>query len=297
MKKLGALIIFVGGAAGAVHLPTGNYSHVEAYGDYLLAFTPGLDNGFVMINREGDVLFDGAESGLGYATYVNGAVSPDGPRLALLVADNVRSFVAVLGPGDERVEFKYDRDCGPPLWDRDGNFWFAAEGQLYRNGEPVGVEVASEHVSLSPDGRFAAFTDEHGGALYRVDLENGAREVLSSERKFYAPIYASRGYVVAGCAEGEIWLFDSHGGGRMISDGRHPAWCETTESVLFIRVGPEADGEYIPESEIWLYELAGNLLQITDTPDVAETWPVSWRGDIVAVDNETYDLIYIEQEW
>ena len=312
MKKMGAFIIVVGVVgAGAVELPSGSYSHVEACGDYLLAFTPGLSNRFFMLDRDGDVVTDSAEAGLGYESYVTGAVSPDGRRLALLVDDAVRSFVAVMGPGDDRLEFKYDYSCGAPVWDKDGDLWYAAGGLLYKNGESTGLGVKSDHISISPDGRYLAYapylwlpTDsrspaslEKFDAIYRLDLDTGARDVIADNREFIIPFYTTTGHIIAGCWENEIWMFEPGGEGTMISEGIHPAWCAETESVLFVKAGPEADGEYIPESEIWLYELPGNLRQMTDTPDVAETWPVSWRGDIVATENESNELIYIKQEW
>lgn len=310
-KSFMALTLAVVAPALGMTFPDVSYGRVLTCGDYLLAFTPGLSNRFLMLDRDGHVVLDSRDSDWDYETYVDGAVTPDGRTLALRVDDARVSFIMVLGPDGGRREFKYDYSCGSPAWDGDGNLWYTAGGLLYKNGEATGIGVKSDHISLSPDGRYLVYapylyvtTDssspaslEKPDAIYRLDLETGAKDVVADNREFVIPFYTTTGHIVARCQEGEIWLFEPDGEGKTISEGMHPSWCAETEAVLFIRAGPEADGEYIPEAEIWLYELTGNLLQITDTPDVAETWPVSWRGDILATDNESNELIYIEQEW
>ena len=312
MKRLFifTLVLAVGTAWGMT-FPDVSYGVVVTCGDYLLAFTRGLSNRFFMLDRDGRIVLDSRGSGWDYETYVNGALAPDGRTLALLVDDASVSYIAVVGPDGGRREFKYDYSCSCPVWDGDGNLWYTAGGLLYKNGESTGLGVKTGHISISPDGRYLAYvpylyagTDSRSpesldvpGTIYRLDVETGAKDVVADNREFIIPFYTTTGHIVAASWEGEVWLFEPGGEGIMISEGMHPAWCAETKSVLFIRAGPEANGEYIPESEIWLYELAGNLWQMTDTPDVAETWPVSWRGDIVATDNESNELIYIEQEW
>jgi len=312
MKKLLAVLI-LGAVAPAfgITFPDLPYAHVATSGDYLLAFTKGLGNCFILMDRDGEILLDSRDSDLDYEAFFDGAVTPDGRNLALLVYDGGLDFILIIGPDGSRREFKYDDDCGPPIWDSDGNFWYTAVGLLYKNGEPTGHEVKGVSISISPDGRFMTYAEYFyvsadsgvepyvydAGAIHRLDLDTGAKEVVADDRTFIAPFYATTGHIIADCWEGEVWLFEPDGEGKLISEGIHPAWCAETGSVLFVKAGPESDRTYVQESEIWLYELAGNLWQMTDTPDVAETWPVSWRGDIVAVENESNELTYIKQEW
>jgi hypothetical protein len=312
VKKFVLITLALAAAAGGgITFPDISYGRVVTCGDYLLAFTPGRSNRFLMLDRDGDVVLDSRDQGWDYDAYIDGAVTPDGQNLALRVDDARVSYIVAVEVGGGRREFKYDYSCGSPVWDGDGNLWYTAGGLLYKNGSATGIDVKSYHISISPDRRYLVYapylyvtTDsssptslEKPDAIYRLDLGTGARDVVADNREFIIPFYTTTGHIVAGCAEGEVWLFEPGGEGTMISPGIHPAWCAETESVLFVKAGPEADGEYIPESEIWLYELSGNLRQMTNTPDVAETWPVSWRGDIVATENESNELIYIKQEW
>jgi hypothetical protein len=310
-KSLMALTLAVVAPALGMTFPDVPYGRVLTSGDYLLAFTMGRSNRFFMLDRDGRILLDSKNSDLDYEAFIDGAVTPDGRNLALRVDDAGVSYIVVLGPDGGRREFKYDYSCGSPVWDGDGNLWYTAGGLLYENGESTGIGVKSDHISISPDSRYLVYapylyvmTDsssptslEKPDAIYRLDLETGAKDVIADNREFIIPFYTTTGHVVAACQEGEIWLFEPGGKGKMISEGMHPSWCADTESILFIRAGPEAEGEYIPESEIWRCELGGEPQQITDTPDVAETWPVSWRGDIVPTDNDTNKLIYIERDW
>jgi hypothetical protein len=309
-KSLVALTLAVVAPAWGITFPDVPYGRVLTCGDYLLAFTPGLSNRFLMLDRDGRVLLDSRTQDWNYDTYVDGAVTPDGNNLALRVDDGRASYIVAVEIGGGRREFKYDYSCGAPAWDGDGNLWYTAGGLLYKNGSATGFGVKSYHISISPDGRYLVYapylyvtTDsraptslEKPDAIYRLDLETGAKDVIANNREFIIPFYTTTGRIVAACREGEIWVFEPGGEGAMISEGMHPSWCAETESVLFVKAGPEADGEYIPESEIWRCELGGEPRQITDTPDVAETWPVSWRGDVVATDNESNEIIYIKRE-
>ncbi len=310
-KSLVALTLAVVAPALGITFPDVPYGRVLTSDDYLLAFTMGRSNRFFMMDRDGQILLDSKGSDMDYDAFIDGAVTPDGKNLALRVDDASVSYIVAVEIGGGRREFKYDYSCGSPVWDGDGNLWYTAGGLLYKNGSATGFGVKSYHISISPDGRYLVYapylyvtTDssaptslEKPDAIYRLDLETGAKDVLADDREFIIPFYTTTGHIVAACREGEIWLFEPGGEGKMISEGIQPSWCAETESVLFVKAGPEADGEYIPESEIWLYELGGNLRQMTDTPDVAETWPVSWRGDIVATESESNELIYIKQEW
>ncbi len=292
-----ALVILAAVApAGGITFPDVPYGRVSTSGDYLLVFTMGLSNRFFMLNRDGEILFDTAGSGLDYNAFVDGAVTPDGRHLVLRVDDATISFILVIGPDGSRREYKYDDGCGPPVWDVEGNLWYAVGEELYRNHEPSGLRVEDEYISISADGRFAAYADV-AGALYRLELDTGAKEVVASGKAFFPPRYATTGQIIVGCWEKEIWVFEPGGEGEMVAEGIHPAWCAETEAVLFAVPSPESEGEYIPAAEIWRYDRTGTLWQMTDTPEVAETWPVSWRGDIVAVDSLTNELIYIKQEW
>jgi hypothetical protein len=313
VKRLFIFTLVLAAVAPALGMtfPDVPYGRVLTCGDYLLAFTMGRSNRFFMLDRAGEIVLDSQNSGWDYDAYIDGSVTPDGRNLALRVDDARVSYVVVVGPDGGRREFKYDYSCSEPVWDGDGNLWYTAGGLLYKNGESTGFGVKSDHISISPDGRYLAYapylwlpTDsrspaslEKFDAIYRLDLETGAKDLIADNREFIIPCYTTTGHIIAACREGEVWLFGPDGEGEMISEGIQPSWCDETNSILFIRAGPEADGEYIPESEIWLYELTGNLRQMTDTPDVAETWPVSWRGDIVATENESNEIIYIKQEW
>jgi hypothetical protein len=288
----------------ALRFPSEPYSHAVPCGEKLLAFTKGLSNKFILFDKNGEVITDSVAEGLEYECFINGAYSPDGETIAVWAGDNTEMWVLLLNDnGILQDRLGPYSDCGCPIWSESGNLWYMADGNLFKDGDgqafPQGFTLEVDYIDVSPDGDSVIFFDGEG-RIYEADIEGGSPEIISEDKNFFVPKYGPSGQIFAATHDNEIWLFETDRQGRLIGEGIEPSWYVDSggsglEGVLFV----QTDDHWmdVTESEIWLADIGGTLYQMTNTPDVAETYPVDWNNDIIAVDGITGDLIHIVQEW
>ncbi len=259
-------------APGAMDEPV---NHVSGFGESMLLAgrsvlvwkgTPGeLTAGELGCDR----FYRPVESPLGDAVAV-WAGSDQGEGVVVVRMDG-HGF---LGPWEE---------AGLPCWDNAGNLWFTADGELLRNGESTGQLLTAHHISVSPDGGTVVFTDR-GDRLLSMEIATGAVDTLSTDYRYYAPIFTSQGDIISPSLDGGIIKY-RRGETACIDQGEHPVWWREREALIYVKTTD--DGHSITSSDIWMWTEEGGSERLGETPDIIEINPATSARGVLYVDLAT----------
>lgn len=196
------------------------------------------------------------------------AGSDRGDRIVLIRRDGVE----VLG--------LYAR-AGLPCWDAMGNLWFTAGEELLRNGKPWGLALDAHHISISPDGGTAAFTDS-SDRLLTMDLATGAVDTVSSSFRYYGPFFTENADLVSPTLDGGIRLLRG-GENSPVDWGDHPAWWPEMDGIVYIKTTD--DGLRLTSSDLWLWTETSGAGILVETPYILEVNPVPCGTGVYFVDD------------
>lgn len=219
---------------------------------------------------------------LGCDRFYRPVESPLGDAVALWAGSDEGEGVVVVRMDGHGFLGPWEK-TGLPCWDHSGNIWFTADGELLRNGEPAGQLLTAHHISVSPDGGTVVFTDR-GDRLLLMEIATGAVDTLSTDYRYYAPIFTSGGEIISPSLDGGI-IHYRDGEPVYLDHGEHPVWWREREALLYVKTTD--DGHRITSSDIWMWTEEGGSESLGETPDIIEVNPAPSARGVLYVDLAT----------
>jgi glucose/arabinose dehydrogenase len=143
--------------------------------------------------------------------------------------------------------------------------------------------LTAHHISVSPDGGTVVFTDR-GDRLLSMEIASGAVDTLSTDHRYYAPIFTSGGEIISPSLDGGI-IHYQEGETIPIDQGEHPVWWREREALIYVKTTD--DGHRITSSDIWMWTEEGGSERLGETPDIIEVNPAPSARGVLYVDLAT----------
>lgn len=219
---------------------------------------------------------------IGCDRFAGPAVSPDGESVSVWAGSDTLDCILVIEDGGFRILGSWSR-AGLPCWDGRGGLWFTAEGQLMRDGCPVGIPLDAHHISVSGDGSRVVFTDDLD-RMQVMSTADGQVEMVNDGFRWYAPHFTPLG-IVSPSLDGGIRLVADEGTSCELGSGQQPAWWPDRQGILFVRTSD--DGHVLLSSDLWLWTAEEGEQRLSDSPEALEAHPHPCGNRVHYVDMAT----------
>lgn len=272
---LSTIVLVSSGSAQIEQQPEGNVSHpIET--PHGIVFTDNTKSSLYLLNNGiAEELVSAPGCGMYYT------ISPDKRTVGFkyITGDRMQS-PAVLDLSSKKFTLLHTPvlQAGQVSFSKSGAFAYSIGGDVFiHNGtvvEKISIGTYANIVSLSPDGEYIAYNDDHNQLFVRDVRSHDVLQITRQSIGFCEPNWSSVGKTLCySRLDGHVFVFDMESGQTsVLGEGYNPAWSADGASIILERRVTEQ--HTLLNSD--LFQISGDgktVRQLTDTKNIFETEP------------------------